>query len=106
MESQPIIKSYIVFKDGEARIVGKEHLKAEYVARMHVDGKSSIEDVMEHYNISRPQVYGALAYYYENQTLLDDEYKRSWDESEGIHISEWRKTINQRYRKMQNQGDT
>ncbi len=48
METQPILKPYIMFKDNEARIVGKEHLKAELVARMYVDGKASIDEVMEH----------------------------------------------------------
>ena len=62
MEAQPIIKSYIIFKYGEARIVGKEHLKAEIVARMHVDGQATVDDVMEHYRLTRAQVYGALAY--------------------------------------------
>jgi|GEM_PF-879901 len=106
MELQPIIKSYVTFKDDEARIVGKEHLKAEYVARMHVDGNAPIEEVMEHYSISRAQVYGALAYYYENQTILDAEYNRSWDESQGTHISEWRKIISERYKQMQDNNDT
>lgn len=96
MNAEPVIKSYIVFKDGEARIAAKEHLKAEIIARMHVDGKASVEAVMEHYGLSRAQVYGALAYYYENQTLLDEAYEKSWTESKGINTKEWRRIIEER----------
>lgn len=96
MNAEPVIKSYIVFKDGEARIATKEHLRAEIIARMHVDGKTSVEEVMEHFGLSRPQVYGALAYYYENQTLLDEAYEKSWEESKGINTSEWRRIIEER----------
>ena len=63
--------NHIVVKDGQARIEGKEHLKAEMVARMYVDGDCPIEQVMAHYGLTAGQVHAALAYYYDNQTELD-----------------------------------
>lgn len=96
MNAEPVIKSYIVFKDGEARIATQEHLKAEIIARMHVDGQASVEDVMGHYGLSRAQVYGALAYYFENQPILDAAYEQSWRESKGINTKKWRRIIEER----------
>lgn len=63
-------------KDGEARIEGKKHLKAEMVARMYVDGDHTIEDVMSHYGPTAGQVHAAIAYYYDNQTELDATHER------------------------------
>lgn len=37
------ISSHIVIREGQARMEGKEHLKAEMVARMVVDGDYTIE---------------------------------------------------------------
>jgi hypothetical protein len=37
--------NHIVIKDGQARIEGKDHLKAEMVARMYTDGSYTIEQV-------------------------------------------------------------
>lgn len=65
------IISHIVMKDGQARIGGKEHIKAEMVARMVVDGQYAIQDVMNHYGLTAGEVHAALAYYYDNQAELD-----------------------------------
>ncbi len=86
-----MIIKYIIFKDDEARIVGKEHLRAELFARMHASGNASIEEVMEHYGLSRAQVHAALAYYFENQAMLDELYEKSWAESKGIKSTEFKK---------------
>lgn len=67
--------SHIVIKDGQARIEGKEHLKAEMVARMYVDGESTVEQVMAHYGLTAAEVHAAITYYYDNQTELDAEYE-------------------------------
>lgn len=81
MQAKAVIKDYIVFCDGEARIVGKEHLKAELVARRHVEGGNTIEEVMAHYPLTRAQVYAALAYFYENEDDLNREYDRWFNEA-------------------------
>jgi uncharacterized protein (DUF433 family) len=70
------IINHIIVKDGEARIEGKEYLKAEMVARMYVDGDHTIEDVMSHYALTASQVHAAIAYYYDNQTELDAAHER------------------------------
>ncbi len=73
---QPTIKHYIEFRDGHARIEGR-NLKAERVARMHVNAGASIEEVMAHYDLSRAEVHAALAYYYGNQQALDQDYQEA-----------------------------
>jgi uncharacterized protein (DUF433 family) len=78
---ETVVKTYIVMRDGEARIAGNEHLKAEYVARRYVNGGDPVEKVMEHYGLSRAEVHAALAYFYENQETLDLEYQEAWEES-------------------------
>ena len=93
-----IIKDYIVERDGEARLADQEHLKAELVARMHVNGDRPIEYVMEHYGLTRAQVHAALAYYYENQTTLDAEYERSWAESEAVKSDNFMAEIKSRHK--------
>ncbi|MEQ8672097.1 MAG: DUF433 domain-containing protein [Aggregatilineales bacterium] len=93
MQAGIVIKDYVMFKDDEARIVDKEHLKAEVVARMYVNGKASIEEVMAQYGLSRAQVHAALAYYFENQAVLDALYEKSWAESKGIKSAEFKKQI-------------
>ena len=70
------IVNHIVMKDGQAWIEGKEHLKAEMVARMYVDGDHSIDAVMAHYGLSAAEVHAALAYYYDNRTELDSDQQR------------------------------
>lgn len=66
--------NHIVIKDGQARIDGKEHLKAEMIARMYVDGDYSVEQVMAHYGLTAGEVHAAIAYYYDNQAELDSIY--------------------------------
>jgi len=96
MQAEHYIKDYIVFKDGTARVMGKEHLKAEVVARMHTGGQATIEDVMEHYNLTRAQVHAVLAYYYENQAELDEAYEQVWNDSRVIKSSDLRQKIEAR----------
>src|SRR5258708_33676527 len=64
------ITTHIIMKDGQAYIEGKEHLKAEMVARMHVDGDYSIDEVMSHYHLTAAEVHAALSYYYDNRGEL------------------------------------
>ena len=71
------IINHIVMKDGQAHIEGKEHLKAEMVARMYTDGDYSVEDVMAHYVLTAAEVHAAIAYYYDNQTALDAAYNET-----------------------------
>lgn len=94
-----VIKTYIVEREGEARLADHPHLKAELVARMHVNGGRPMADVMEHYGLTRAEVHAALAYYYENREALDDDYERSWSESRAIKAEDLRKEIEARRRR-------
>jgi len=69
------IVSHIVIRDGQARIEGKEHLKAEMVARLYVDGDATIEEVMAHYGLTASEVHATIAYYYDNRAELDAAYE-------------------------------
>lgn len=69
------IVNHIVMKDGQARIEGREHLKAEMVARMYVDGGATVEEVMAHYGLEAAEVHAAIAYYYDNREELDAAHK-------------------------------
>lgn len=96
MQAEHYIKDYIIIKDGTARILGKEHLKAEVVARMHIGGNASIDEVMEHYNLSRAQIHAILAYYYENQTELDAAYEAAFNDPRIVKSSDLREKISKR----------
>ena len=90
--------NHIVIKDGEARIAGKNHLKAEMVARMYVDGDYTIEAVMTHYGLTAAEVHGAIAYYYDNQAALDAVYERILAEihENGMTIEKFRAKTDKR----------
>lgn len=67
--------AHIQIDDGVAYLKGHRHLKAEMVARMHTDEACSIQDVVEHYHLTAAEVHACLAYYYDNQAILDAEEK-------------------------------
>lgn len=71
------IVNHIVMRDGQGRIEGKEHLKAEMVARMYVDGDYTIDEVMLHYGLTAGEIHAAIAYYYDNQAELDAAYDKT-----------------------------
>ncbi len=75
-----MIVNHIVLRDGEARIEGKDYLKAEMVARMYVQGDYSIEEVMAQYALTAAEVHSAIAYYYDHQAALDEMNGRALDE--------------------------
>lgn len=96
MSANTVIKSYITFEDGEARIVGKTHLKAEIVARMHANGGASIDEVKAHYDLTRAEVHAALSYYYENREVLDAAYEEAFNDSRVVKSSDMRAKIEAR----------
>jgi len=70
--------NHIIIENNIAYIAERGHLKAEMVARMVVDGDYTVEETMEQYDLSASQVYSALAYYYDNQTALDESHEQKW----------------------------
>ena len=71
------IKQHIVMREGRARIARRGHLKAYMVARMYLWEKATIEEVMEHSELTAAEVHSAIAYYYDNQEELDVEYEET-----------------------------
>jgi uncharacterized protein (DUF433 family) len=74
MTDKLVIESHIEIREDQARFKNR-NLKVEPVARMHVNGGASIEEVMEHYGLTRSEVYAALTYFYDNQKALDARYE-------------------------------
>jgi len=96
MMEKHYIKDYIVFKDDTARVVGKEYLKAEIVARAVVDVKQTVDEVMTHYNLTRAQVHATLTYYYENQEDLDRANNTFWQNDDLMTRAKLLERINKR----------
>lgn len=65
--------NHIRIEENVAYVKAHGYLKAEMVARMHTDEGCSIEEVMEHYRLTAAEVHACLAYYYDNQAVLDAE---------------------------------
>ena len=63
--------NHIRIEDNIAYVKNHGYLKAELVARMHTDEGCSVEDVMEHYQLTAAEVHACLTYYYDNQAILD-----------------------------------
>jgi uncharacterized protein (DUF433 family) len=93
------IITHITLQDGEGRISGKEHLKAEMVARMVVDGDHSIDEVAEHYGLSLGEVHAAVAYYYDNQAELDAAYALALGEirENAMTLEKFKAKLNAKY---------
>jgi uncharacterized protein (DUF433 family) len=75
--------NHIRIENNKAYVVGRGYLKAEMVARMHVDEHAPIEAVMEHYELSAAEVYACLAYYYDHRDILDRDLDAKIAEIEG-----------------------
>lgn len=69
-----MIKQHITIKDGTGYLTDYPHLKAHIVAKMHLAGDIAIEKVAEHYGISLADVYAAIAFYYDNQSIIEQNH--------------------------------
>ena len=68
------VVNHIEIRDDTAYVAGR-NVKAKMVARMVVREKASVEQVVEQYSLTPAEVHAALAYYYDNQAVLDAEYE-------------------------------
>ncbi len=68
---------HIIMVDGQARIRRKPHIKAKMVARLYIWEKQSITSVVDQYDLTASEVHSAIAYYYDNQEILDAEYNQA-----------------------------
>ena len=86
--------NHIEIRDEQAYIRGTNK-KAELVARMYVGTEYSIEAVMEQYNLSAAQVHAAIAYYYDNQEMLDARHQQAvrWAEENALTLDKFKAKI-------------
>jgi uncharacterized protein (DUF433 family) len=71
---------------GTAWIAGTKVKVIEVVLDKIAYGSSPEEIHFQHSNLSLAQVHGALTYYYENQSNLDDQIWRGLEESDKLAI--------------------
>jgi uncharacterized protein (DUF433 family) len=85
---------HIEIRDGRGYI-NRRNLKAEMVARMYIGTDYSIEDVMDHYNLSAAEVHAALAYYYDNRAALDAQHNEAvaWAKANAMTLEKTRAEI-------------
>jgi uncharacterized protein (DUF433 family) len=86
--------NHIEIRNGQAYIRGTNK-KAEMVARMYVGTEYSIEEVMEQYNLSAAEVHAAIAYYYDNQEVLDARHQQAvqWAEENALTLDKFKAKI-------------
>ncbi len=68
--NQPV-EHIFVDEDGIARTKNM-NVKVRMIAVKHLEGGQMIEEIAEHYGITRSDVYAALAYYYDNKGEYDE----------------------------------
>jgi len=73
MDTAPV--NHIEIINGKAMI--RRRYKAKIIASMIVNAKSSIEWVMEEFDLTRAEVHAALAYYYDNQEVIEQEFREA-----------------------------
>lgn len=63
--------NHIEIRNGQARITGR-NVKVKMVISRLIHGEpTTIEEVMEQYNLSRAEVHAVLAYYFDHQEAID-----------------------------------
>ena len=86
--------NHIEIRDEQAYIRGTNK-KAKMVAQMYVGTEYSIEEVMEQYNLSAAEVHAAIAYYYDNQEVLDARHQQAvqWAEENALTLDQFKTKI-------------
>jgi uncharacterized protein (DUF433 family) len=74
---QPINHIFIAGDESylKARILGKG-FKVRILAEWMVHGNTTVEEMIEGYDMTRGQIYAALSYYYDHQEAFDAEIAR------------------------------
>ncbi|MBZ0301561.1 MAG: DUF433 domain-containing protein [Anaerolineae bacterium] len=74
--------NHIEIRNGQARIAGR-NVKVKMVISRLIHGEpTTIEDVMEQYNLSRAEVLACLAYYDDYQDQIEQHFR---DQDERLH---------------------
>jgi uncharacterized protein (DUF433 family) len=71
MDIAPV--NHIEIVDDHAMIQGK-HVKVHMVISMLIRAGASVDEVMEQYQLTPAEIHAALAYYYDNQSLIDQSF--------------------------------
>lgn len=74
-----VLNPHVEIVEGTARVVGTPFRVAD-VAAIYIFGESSIDWIVENYSLTRAQIHAALAYYYDHQ----DEIAQNWRETEKL----------------------
>lgn len=93
----PVVQ-HIEIRDGQARIVGR-NLKVKMVISRLIHGTgATVEEVMEQYGLSRPEVLACLEYYYDHQDAIDRVFEIEDEElsNAAIPSSEWKAQVRAR----------
>ena len=72
MDFPPI--NHIEIRDGQARIAGRNVKVKMVISRMIHGVPTTVEEVMEQYNLSRAEVLACLAYYYDYQDEIEEHF--------------------------------
>lgn len=67
--------SHITIVDEQAYIAHRQ-VKVKMIVNMVVRGHATVEMAMEQYDLSASEVYAALAYYHDNQSVFDAQYEQ------------------------------
>jgi len=97
------IIQHIEIRDERAYIRGTNK-KAEMIARMYVGTDYTVEDVMQHYNLSASEVHASIVYYYDNQEELDARHQQSieWAEQNATTLEQYKAKL---VKRRQNNSD-
>lgn len=67
--------NHIEIRNGQARIAGR-NVKVKMIINRIIHGEpTTIEEVMEQYNLSRAEVLACLAYYYDYQDEIEQHFR-------------------------------
>lgn len=78
--------NHIEIRNGQARISGR-NVKVKMIINRIIHGEpTTIEEVMEQYNLSRAEVLACLAYYYDYQDEIEQHF-REQDEFVRAHAT-------------------
>ena len=65
----------LIDEEGIARTINR-HVKVKMIVQKHLTGGETLPVIADHYGIDLADVHAALAYYYDNQTVMDAEIAR------------------------------
>lgn len=65
-------RNYVEIRDGKLCLAGSR-VTVEDIAALYVWNDSSPEWIVENYDVTLAQIYGALAYYYDHKDQIDRE---------------------------------